>query len=410
MTRDLRLYVRDEQLRTVTILDRYETAEVVPKFNPVSLETCGTLEVSGIAVDSRAGRALLAPGAGINVSLDGKRFFTSLVESQSRSRAGSSGARMSVFCYADDSLAAVREAWPVPGQDSLAAQDAQEADTWVGEAAGGIRHYLRRNLAAEARTSSRVPLLEVPAGSSLGRRVVGRGRFHNVAELVSGLALAGGELGWRILHDPALGRLVATVFAPRDRSAHARFSTQLRNMSSYELSTPKARLTDSVAAGGGQGTARRFARYTQPAAWYDYRGSFVDRRDVGGGADQQMTAEELARVEEELQQAAQEAVLGAASASTFNFVVKDTPAVGFLRPDNRGGYGPLDKVTVMTEGQKLVDVVRQVSIQRTSSGLDIKATVGGPNAKDSAMSSAFAGVIKRMVDQERRLARLERSQ
>lgn len=410
MTRALRLYVRDDALRIVAPLDRYETAEVVPKFNPVSLETCGTVEVSGVDANSRAGRALLAPGAGLVASLDGHRFFSALVDAPSRSRAGAGKPSLSVFGYSDESLAASREAWPVPASDSVDAQDAQAYDTWLGSAADGIRYYLRRNLGSGARPSARVPAFVVSDdGATAGRRTVGRARFHNVAALITELAASPG-LGWRILHDPGTAQLIASVFTPRDRRAHARFSTSLRNMGSYSLSTPKAKLTDVVAAGGGQGTARRFARYTEPAAWYDYRGSFTDRRDVGGGKDQEMTAEELASVQEELEQAARDAVASAASAVSFSFDVRDTPAVGFLRPDNRGGYGPLDQVTVVVEDQELVDVVRQVSVQSTAGGLDIRATVGGPDAKDSRMSPAYAALTKRIVSQERRLAALERSQ
>ena len=79
--RRLRVQVRDADLRMVAPLDHYAEAEFVPKFNPVSRETCGTFLVK-LPMDLPEGRgpnpaaaAFLQPGAGVVASLDGQRFF-----------------------------------------------------------------------------------------------------------------------------------------------------------------------------------------------------------------------------------------------------------------------------------------------------------------------------------------------
>lgn len=407
MTRTLRLQVRDADLNIVTVLDRYESCEIVPKFNPRSIETCGTFEVDGIDVDSLAGDALLQPGAGLVASLDGVRFFSGLVETPERSRTGSATSRMRVFGYSDDVLVASRQAWPVPTTDSLASQTV-DADLFNGNASDAIRYYLGRNLVGPtARPSTRVPNLTVPAGASFGANVRGRARFHNLAELVSGLAAAagGGGIGWRVLHQPA-GGLEAAVYQPRNRSAHARFSTRMRNLTSYTYATPKATVTRAVGAGGGEGSARLFAEHSVPAAWHEYRETFIDRRDAGGGAGS--TAQEIADATVELQQDATEAVVEGAADASFTATVADTPAVGFLRPDDQGGYGPLDTVTVTVDGESITAMVRSVSVQHTEFGVEVRPTVGGPDASDSALGP-YADLLKRLLAAERRVARLERS-
>lgn len=406
--RVLRIQAVDASLNVIGPVDDYETAEFVCKFGPVSVETCGTFTITGIPRDSRTGLALTNGGAGVIASLDGRRFFPGLVTKPTRSRAGAGAATLDVFGYHYDVLTARRNAWPVPTTDSTTAQDAVEADIYRGNAAQAIRYYLERNLGPTARATSRVPNLTVPTGPNAGTNVTGRGRFHNLAEVVSGLAAAGGGLAWQTVFAPP-NALAVEVFAPRDRSAHARFSEQLRNVEDSTYTTPHPTVTAGLALGGGQGVNRRVARQAVASSWWDFAETVIDRRDAGGALDDDLTPEELADVEAELLQAVTKALEEGRPAASFTATLLDSPAVGFLRPDSQGGYGPLDKVTVTVDGQPLVDVVRQVTVKRTSGDLAIRATVGAPEARTAALGP-LGELLVRLRRTERELAHLQRSQ
>lgn len=404
--RKLRLQVRAADLRVVAPIDTYDEAEIVPKFNPVSLETCGTFLIKlpmrryddhGTLGWNPAAVALLEDGAGITSSLDRQPLMTGLVEAPERSRTGSGTEQLEVFGYSDEQLLAVRNAWPVPTSDLLSAQDAQPYDVRNGPAETVVKQYVAANAGPSAPAARRVPALTIQADAGLGSTVRGRARFYNLAQLVTDLCSEGGGLGWRVVH--VADELRFEVFQPRDRTRHARFSPALRNLASYRLATPKDTVTRAIAAGGGQGVNRLFSesKFTRP--WYQYREAYIDRRDAGGGADQVMTTEERAAAAEELYQSANDAVVKGQTPASFSAPVQDTPSVGFMRQ-----YGPLDRVSVSVYGTPLQDVVRQVSVKATSDGgVRIFPTVGVPDQDPDADQ------IRRLRAAERRLARLERS-
>lgn len=402
--RKLRLQVRAADLTVVAPIDVYTEVELVPKFNPVSLETCGTFLVRmpmrtrdswGRLRWNRAAAALLEDGAGITSSLDGQRVLTGSVEEPERSRTGSGTEQLEVFGYSDDQWLAVRNAWAVPGSNDLAAQDAQSHDVRRGPAETIIKQYVTAGVGPGAPLERRVPPLVVPTSSGLGSTITGRARFYNLAQLVTDLCAEGGGLGWRVVQVGT--ELRFEVFMPRDRTRHARFSPALRNVSSYRFKTPKGKVTRAIVAGGGQGINRLFREAKIAVPWWLYREAYVDRRDAGGGADQTMTTEERAAAAAELEQTAAEAVASGQLAASFAAPVQDTPAVGFMRE-----YGPLDRVRVSVAGTRADDIVRQVSIKGGPSGVSIFPTVGVPDQDPST------DLQRRLREAERRLAQLER--
>jgi hypothetical protein len=376
------MQVRDAALQIVAPVDHYFDAEIVSKWNPTSVETCGTFTVR-LPMESRAAAALREDGAGLVASLDGVRFFSGLVEEPERTRTAGGRGVLSVFGRSDDALLAVRNAWPVPSSDDLAAQGGSAYDVRTGAGETVVKAYVSANAGAASPVARRVPSLAVPTSTGLGSSVTGRARFTGLAELVSSLCVAAGGLGWRVVQQG--NQLVFEVFEPRDRSKHARFSVALRNLTSYKLATPKATVSRAITAGGGEGTARIFRQALNSSAWHAYRESFVDQRQTTDLA--------------ELDQAAAEALAEGEGKPSFSAPVQDTPAVAFLRD-----YGPLDLVTVSAEGVPYVDVVTQASVRATPERLTVIPTVGAPDA------GPLPGLVTRLRAAERRLAHIERSQ
>lgn len=402
--RKLRLQVRNADLLVVAPLDLYSEAEFVLKWNPISLETCSTFMVSlpmrrrdafGRLRWNPAAVALLEDGAGITSSLDGQRLLTGSVEEPERTRSGSGPERLDVFGYSDDQWIAVRNAWPAPYSNSLETQDAAAYDVRNGPCETVVKGYVDANAGPSSPAERRVGKLVVPPSTGLGSVIPGRARFYNLAETITDLCSEGGGLGWRVVQVGL--ELRFEVFQPRDRTKHARFSPELRNLTSYKLMTPKAKVTRAIAAGGGQGVNRLFQEAKVAVPWWKYREAYIDRRDAGGGTEQVMTGDERLAAQAELVKAATDAVASGQLAASFAAPIQDTPAVGFMRQ-----YGALDKVTVSVGGASLQDVVRQVSVKGNEAGVDIVPTVG------VASQAPDADLIRRLQDLERRQTRIER--
>ncbi|WP_281275503.1 Gp37-like protein [Saccharothrix australiensis] len=89
----------------------------------------------------------------------------------------------------------------------------------------------------------RVPGLQIAADPVAGTTVTGRGRWQQLLPFLQDLAIAGGDIGFRVRQDGAA--LVFEVFRPRDLSSRIKLSTELGTLARYEYRFPSRPRTSS---------------------------------------------------------------------------------------------------------------------------------------------------------------------
>jgi hypothetical protein len=297
------------------------------------------------------------------------------------------GKRTVILSGSDDTIwLARRQAKPDPA-DATPPYDTQAYDVRTGVASTVMRAYVNANAGPGATTGRPVDGLALAPDPLLGGTVTGQGRFQPVLELLQGLAISGGDLGFRILGTGG-GVLQFQVTQPVDRTAAVKFSDGLGNLGdySYKISAPSGNY--AYGGGSGEGTARTFveAADTASVATWGRIEFFRDRRDTADTAQiAQSLSEELAK------QAEQRAI---------EVTAIDTPQVAFGTHYNLG-----DRVTAIVDGLTVAEVVRQVTITHSAEGTTIKPTLGTPgNAPPNIpiIFGASARLRSRLVNLERR--------
>lgn len=371
----LSLFARDRALRRTGQVEDFRSLQMPLRFNRTSTWLL-ELDATSPAVP------LLGSTDGLVVERDGVTLLSGPVVSINRE----SSDRDTVLVQGvDDTVWLERRlALPVPGGPPYTAV---AYDDKSGPVETVLRYFVDRNLGPSATAARRLPYLTLPADQGRGGTVRGRGRFHPMLDLFQPLALAGGDLGFKIVQVGA--SLEFQVYVPADRTATAVFSRELGNLAgfSYSQSTPPA---DYVYVGGqGEGTARviveggtqgdidTFGRIEQ----------FRDRRD----------AEDTATLNQTLVEAlAENKVPTALSISPI-----DTAAVSFGVE-----YGLGDRVTVVVDGEPIQDVVREVVLTFTPDrGEQITPVVGSPAASSPSVLNLFSRqdrLDRRISNQERR--------
>jgi hypothetical protein len=260
-------------------------------------------------------------------------------------------------------------------------------DSKQGLAETVLRWYVDRNLGPSATPTRRLPYLTLPADLGRGSTVRGFGRFHTLLELLQPLALAGGDLGFRIVQVD--GGLEFQVGVPADRTATAVFSRELGNLAGYNYSVSAPAADYVIVAGQGEGTARAFAEggTQSDIDVYGRIEQFRDRRDIEDPAV--------------LPQALGEALAEAQPATALSIKPIDTPAVTFGVDYNLG-----DRVSVLVDGEEIQDIVREVTLTLTPErGEQVTPLVGTPGATSPQALALFARqerLDRRVSNQERR--------
>lgn len=372
----LSLYARDTALRRTGQIEDFRKIEMPLRFNRTST---WLLELDG-ASDAVS---LLGKTDGLIVERDGVTLLSGPVTARERTSQG--GRSTVVVSGVDDTVWLERRlALPVPSGPPYTAA---EYDDRTAVAETVLRHFVDRNLGPAAVTARRLPYLTLPADLGRGLSVRGRGRFHTLLELLQPLALAGGDLGFRIVQ--VGGGLEFRVYVPADRTATAVFSEELGNLAgySYRQGTPPA---DYVYVGGaGEGTARAFVEGGTQAD-IDVYGRielFKDRRDAPDTPT--------------LEQARLEALEESQVPTALSITPIDTAAVAFGVDYNLG-----DRVTVVVEGEQIQDVVREVVLTLVPDrGEQVAPVVGTPGATSPKVLPLFARqerLDRRVSQQERR--------
>lgn len=370
------LFTRDAALRRTGQVEDFRSLTMPLRFNRTSTWLL-ELDAGSPAV------ALLGRTDGLIVERDGVTLLSGPVVSINRE---SSGDRETVtVAGVDDTVWLDRRlVLPVPGGPPYTAA---EYDDKSGAAETVLRWYVDRNLGPSASAARRLPYLTLAADLARGLSVRGRGRFHTLTELLQPLALAGGDLGFRIVQVGA--GLEFQVYEPADRTGTAVFSRDLGNLAGYSYSTA-APAADYVYVGGqGEGTLREVVEGGTQADIdvYGRIEQFRDRRDVDTTAT--------------LEQARTEALAESQPGTSLSINPIDTPAVSFGVEYVLG-----DRVTVDVEGERIQDVVREVVLTLTSDrGEQVTPLVGTPGAASPQALALFARqerLDRRISNQERR--------
>ncbi|MGJ3228925.1 Gp37-like protein [Micromonospora aurantiaca (nom. illeg.)] len=265
---------------------------------------------------------------------------------------------------------------------------AQTAEQWT--VAGVVAETVLRTLVDTqlgpgALPNRRVPRLQLaPANAPLlGAAVTDVSRFEWVSDVARRVALAGGNLGWRIRH--IAQDLLFGVSARRDLSASVRFSLDLDNLLSYSTDPEAPTVTAALVAGQGTGTARPLRERTAVSGW----GRFEDFVDASS-----------ATTTAQLDAAGDEALAAGAESANLSAEAVETTGPGL--PTFGRDFWLNDLVTVeLDDGVPLVDAVTAARLQAPGNGTSSLAfTIGTPDAA----SDETTRVVR---DLYRRLGRLE---
>lgn len=260
-------------------------------------------------------------------------------------------------------------------------------DVRTGPAETVLKGYVNANLGPGATADRALPGLVIGASAGAGDVVTGRARFDVLGDLLRELALAGGDLGFRIVQ-AGPGALRFEVYEPVDRTGTAIFSKSLGNLTKFELLEQVSEANAATVGGGGEGTGRVFYETTDPGEitrWNRRIEVFRDRRD---------TTDVL-----ELEQTADEELAGKAEKTGLSITPIDTARLAFLVD-----YGLGDRVTVDVDGVPVRDVLREVKITLDGDGETIVPTVGTPGTTKDLLEifGRIRAVARKVRSLERR--------
>ena len=318
---------------------------------------------------------LLADGAGLVVERDGQVLTSGPVVEVQR-QVDAQGDRLTVAGVSDDVWLARRVALP----DTSVAPAGYDVRT--GQVSAVLSQYVDVNAGPSAPLERRQVVLGTDP--AVGSTVTGRARFQQLDVLLRQLALAGGDVGWKVVD--LGGSLTFEVYQPTDRTDQAVFSFDLGNLASFTSTTRAPEANYLYVAGQGQLENRTVVEGGDTAGidrWGRIE-QFADRRDTDDTGELVQARDELL-----IEQAAQ-----------FGLALEpvDTVSLAFGT-----GYQLGDKVTVEVDGSPVVDVVRTVTITWDASGQTVVPSV------QSASSRQMLRLFERQRSLARRLADLERA-
>lgn len=282
-----------------------------------------------------------------------------------------------------------RLASPQPGA-SAPPYSATEHDVRTGQCSTVLRQYVDYNAGPSAVSARRVSWggvggLVLGTNPLVGTTITGRARWQNLLELLAELALAGGDIGFRVLHTGTA--MEFQVFQPADKSSTVHFSHELGNLAGYQYATEIPAVDHVYVGGGGEGTAR-IIREKQDPFGVAAHGRFEAFRDQRHTSDTG-----------ELDQAGQEHLDENAGKVTLSLTPLDTVQQAYRTHWDLG-----DKVTAFLDDEPVVERIREVKFTFDESGHPeaIEPVLGTPGA------GALLDLFTRLERQNRRITSLER--
>lgn len=380
---EYQIYIRDAQLRRVAMVEDYRELAILLAFNaPGGFDF--TAPASEVA-------AFLTPGAGVLIERDGVPILSGPIDAKHRTWA--QDADHLILSGPDDTInLADRLALTVPLAAPSASGTAYAAaayDVRAGAAETVMRAYVDANAGPGARPERRVAGLRLAPDLGRGGTVTGRGRFGPLDELLRDLALAGGDLGFRVVQTTDAAALEFQVSPTRDLTASAVFSAEYGNIRNYDYREGVPPGTYVYVLGAGDLAARAIVEGGDAAAIATWR-----RReqaiDARGTAD---VAELAAQRDKELLD--RRADLGLSVAPI------DAPGLAF-----GVDYGLGDRVTAVIDGIPLREVVREVRITLDERGGEtVIPSILSPGSSAPTVDALYA----RIAALGERLGRMERN-
>lgn len=367
------IQLRDSAFLPVGEFDDFQFAQCTSQFNAK-----GSWELTLDA--SSAIRPLVDFGTGVIFrGDDGAIEFSGPIESIRRSYDGNKD-NLILKGSDDNAFLARRLAFPSPSPFTIAPYDVR-----TGAAGEVMSGYVASNLGPSAVASRQLAGLNV-AGSTLGATVTGRARFDNLLELLQGLALRGGDLGFRIVQTGP-GALEFQVYQATDRTSTAVFSIELGNLASFDYETEVAETTYAIAGDSGDAGARLFAerQSTEGMESYGLIESFRDQSNTTNVA--------------ELYEAALEELAQKADKKNLSVQPTDTGALAYGT-----GYQMGDRVTAIIDGVATVGIIRELKRSYSVDGTTIAPVIGTPGASKPDTLNVF----KKQRELVRRISQLER--
>ena len=312
------------------------------------------------SADAPTAEALYAPGAGVLIYRSeemGIPLMTGPVRSRQR-KLTDRGYELVISGPDDNVWIADRLAYQMP--DRLATSQGNPStgskshDRRTGPAEVVIKGYVDANVGQAAMTDRRKLTVAAVAATPRGSNVSGVARMTPLLDLISGLAATGG-LGWRVQQSGTT--LAFDVYEPADRRGTARFSTLLGNLESFQLDESAPTTSCVVAGGRGELTSRVFRAQVDSEALTAWPGTRVER------FIDQRQAEDNAGGDAEIDQAIAEELVNGGPTTALAITTRDTNQLQFGRDYYIG-----DRVTVEPrEGQKITDILREITITWTAS-------------------------------------------
>lgn len=371
----VKLVARNSALRRLGEIDDFRSLTSPLRYNRTS---DWQLELDG----GSPGVDLLSLTGGLIVERDGATLFSGPVSGIVRKTEG--GRSTVTVSGVDDTVWLDRRlAVPVPSGPPYTAA---AYHTVNGVAETVMRTYVNDNLGPGALAARRLERFALAADGLRGTTVKGSARFTSLLELLQGLALAGGDIGFRIVQSGEA--LEFQVYQPADKTSTAVFSVEFGNLRGYEYQQTVPSATYAYVAGEGEGTARVIVEGGDAAAITDY-GRFETFRDRRDTADVPTLEQQRSETLDEMQ-----------AKTALSISPIDTDAVTFGTDYNLG-----DRVKVVIDGVAIQDVVREVLLTVTSDrGSVLTPVLGTPGASSPRVPDLF-DAVRRMA---RRVSFLER--
>lgn len=271
------IYVRNRDLGREAQVDDFDSLTCICRFNDV-----GTWELR-LDRRSSAADALTAQGAGIEVRRDDYVVMTGPATRLKRDRSDRSNL-LTVSGVDDNVWLERRLAHPQPAS-SAPPYNSTADDVRTGVGSTVIWEYVDENLGPGAILPRRLSTLTMADDPLVGTTINGRARYDQLLEFIQKLAIAAGDIGFKIAQED--DGLVFTVYAPQDKTASVVFSEGFANLSSFSYESQAPAYTYVYGGGEGEGIAREIVEGQDPTGIVNWGRieKLVDAREQDDGPD-----------------------------------------------------------------------------------------------------------------------------
>lgn len=401
-----KLYVRDEIYRRVAEIDNYQSLTLKPQFNNV-----GTWTLT-MPMKSDAAYQIIQPGYGIVVVRDGQTIFSGSVNQRNR-KWDVSNDTLQLDGFDDNQI--LKRYLAFPSQTGL--PFTTDYDVRTGPAETVIKQYINANIYQGQ--VQRAENITIETDQARGQTVTGQARLQTLLDLCISLALAGGDLGFRMIQSGQWPEF--QVYVPQDKTKSVIFSPLLGNLISFDYTETNPQANYVITGGTGEGTNRTFVdgRDSNSMVTYGRYEEFLDSRDTTDTTQLQQS------VDTELSQKANQTNLSMTTTDTdgmafihdYNLgdkvtailtqpeIIQETDELDYFISLYQTGSMTVEKLKeIQTVATVITDVIRQVTITIDQNGETINPVIGSP---DSTVRAGL-NIFSKMKQMDRRLINLER--